>query len=486
MTDLLFIAPNKTRYRTQLKRIGMPIGMLSMASVLSAKGFDTEFIDASAEGFDLETITELTSPIDGARLYRYGLSDEEILKRISDIKPKIIALGNLSSSLFQTDVDLGMIIKKEFPNIPIITGGYHVSANQKQAIETGAFDYVIVGEGEHTLLELVQNLFEKKSTNSDIRKIKGLAYKNHDNDIFTGIRPPISEIDLNTLPIPRYDFVKNIQYCGKRFHGGEAKHIYIAEFFTERGCPYSCNFCAVNVVHGRTYRKYSQDYVKKHLDQLVTQGYEEIAIEDDNFAADKSRARSIMCLLKERELDWTEIGGIGIKQLTKEEGEPDYEFIQSMADNGCYRIYLAIESNNEESMKQANKSKLYCSPDITHNVIKALKNSGIETFGGLIIGFPNESMKDIMNTVHYAKSLVEAGMHYAILFHATPVPGTKFAKDQEKNITGILADYCFERSNYDSPFVSAKELNNLRSEFMRIANGKFALVWEEKGIWPTK
>ncbi|MFC1678565.1 B12-binding domain-containing radical SAM protein, partial [Patescibacteria group bacterium] len=259
----------------------------------------------------------------------------------------------------------------------------------------------------------------------------------------------------------------------------------IAEIFTARGCPNSCDFCAVKTVHGRNYRTYSLEYIKNLLQSLKQQGYKEIVIEDDNFMVNKARARKIMALLKEENLIWTEIGGIGIKQLINNDGV-DKEIITEMADSGCYRIYLAVESPDKKTLETVSKQNLFCSPDLSEKVIHYLNSVGIEVYGGFMIGFPQETINNVKNTVNYAAHLKTKGMKYAILFHTTPVPGTVLWQKLKNAIVGCQLDYCFERSNYDSPHISAKILNKKRKQLLIKANGhELANCWESGGTWPT-
>ncbi|MFA6171226.1 MAG: radical SAM protein [Patescibacteria group bacterium] len=466
----MFIHPHKTRFRFQLKRIGMPSGILQLAACLEEAGISVAFLDAAAEGFENEHLTGEVSPIDGEPILRYGLEIEEILNRIAAVKPAIIGLSSLTTSQSDVDVELGRAIKKAFPEITVVTGGYHASTKPEQSLATGAFDYLVKGEGEIAFTSLVKSLLGGDPPKE--RVVQG---------------QPV--INLDSLPLPAYHLVRNIQYGGERFHGGKARNTKVAEVFTTRGCPYNCDFCAVETVHGHNHRAYSLEYVRRLFDKLMEEGYKEVVIEDDNFMANPKRAVQIAELLHEARLDWTAIGGIGIRQLTVQTNQSlvvNQELIQKMAACGCYRIYLAVESASRETLRSVNKGNLYCDPKIAEQVVMALNSAGIEVYGGFMIGFPSETMEDVEKTVRYAARLRECGMKCAVLFFVTPLPGTALGQQLEKAIVGCQADYCYERSNYNSPHIKAKTLNRERRRLLIIANGpELVRAWESGGPWPT-
>ncbi len=479
MTDVLLINPHKLRYESQLKRVGMPIGLLSIAAYLRHEGVESRIIDSAAEGFDNEISLEKYSTIDGKQLLRYGLSDEKILAKIKDEKPIVVGIGNLASSHFENSVNIGRLVKNNFPDVKVVVGGPHVTILPEQALATGAFDYVVRGEGEITFSELTKAILNNQE---DISEVKGIAYIKKDNLVITNNRPLISNID--NLPFPAYDLVSHLKYGGEKFHGGVAKNQKIAEFFTTRGCPMPCNFCSAKSIHGNRWRQNSLEYITNHLDEIVNQGFKELIVEDDNFLVNKERAIKIMDEIKQRGFVWTEIGGVNITQLTKN-GEIDYRLIDKMAEFGCYEIYLAIETANPESLRNSNKTAYIPDRELARDVVRYLNKNKISAFGGFMIGFENETYADITNTLNFAKELIENGMYYALLFNVTPLPGTILGERNKNNIVGIQADYSFERSNYNTEHLKANDVNALWPVFMSYVNGPKYNIWKKEGRWPT-
>jgi len=373
------------------------------------------------------------------------------------------------------------VIKNYFPTLKIVVGGPHFTYDYEAALKTGNVDVVVRGEGDLTLLELVKAFGSANALSS----VSGIAFNDSGKIVATEARAFLQ--DLDELPFPAYELVEKYKYGGGKAHFGMSKHEKIAEFFTSRGCPIACDFCYAVPMHGRKYRKNSLGYIEAHLDHLMRWGYEEVIMEDDNLLVDKERAKKIIKSIAKRNLAWTEIGGINITQLlTKDRSDVDKEMIDQLKESGCYRIYLAIESDDPNILRKHGKGVYSFDRDVAVRVAGYLNKAGIEAFGGFMIGFPEQSVHEIRATLDYAKMLRENGLDYAILFNATPIPGTAFYKAQASNIVGIAEDFVYERANYNTPSFSAEQFNALYDIFMEYVNGPDHKTWKKTGVWPGR
>lgn len=479
-TDVLFVIPPKVRYADQLKRIAMPIGVLSIASYIRQAGISSAILDAAAEGWDREIETGVLSSIDGKELLQYGLSDEQIIARIREYDPKIIGVSTAASSQIEPTLATTALIKQSFPDVKVVIGGNHVSHEYGEILKNESIDFVVRSEGERSFLELSQAILQERIDQQSLSSITGIAYMDDGRVVSTVPRQFIS--DLDALPFPAYDLIGHIDYGGNRFHGGIAKNEKIAEFFTTRGCPMTCDFCGARAMHGNRWRKNSEEYIESHLNHLINLGYREIVVEDDNFFVDKKRALRIMKLFKEKGLVWTEIGGVSISQLVKGK-KVDTAFIDHIADSGGYRMYLALETPNLKIMTAAKKQQYFIEPSLAGDVVNYLNQRGISVFGGFMIGFESESISDVVRTAEYAKWLRTRGMDYAILFNVTPVPGTQLGTRNKEKLCGIMADFSFERRNFDTDQISSRDLNSLWPILMSYVNGEGFDVWQKEGRW---
>jgi radical SAM superfamily enzyme YgiQ (UPF0313 family) len=135
-------------------------------------------------------------------------------------------------------------------------------------------------------------------------------------------------------------------------------------------------------------------------------------------------------LLGKHGFRWIEEGGLALyKMLNPGQGLSAEGIISAFADNGCYRVYLAIESANEESLGQMNKPRINAiKQQRAFEIVKRFAMAGISVVGGFMLGFLkgdyHETKKQISRTVEYAKRFMAHGMDFANFFIVTPFPGT--------------------------------------------------------------
>ena len=146
--------------------------------------------------------------------------------------------------------------------IPIILGGVHVSALPEFSIRDCGADFVVVGEGELTTLELMDKWQDRKAR----KKINGIAYLENDQ---LKLNPPHEPIlNLDELPFPAWDLINPLRYPLTP-HGSTMKRYPVAPILTTRGCPYSCIYCASTQFWGHKFRRRSAQNVGDEIEYLV-------------------------------------------------------------------------------------------------------------------------------------------------------------------------------------------------------------------------
>ena len=287
--------------------------------------------------------------------------------------------------------------KKKYKKL-IIMGGPHVSFLPEEALLHA--DFVIRGEGEKALLKLIENI-ERGS--NDLSSIPNLSYKK-DGKFYHN---PLDEnfVDLDSLPIPDFTLVE----------GYNPDSLKIYPISTSRGCPYNCTFCAVVSMFGRKYRFRSEDLVIEEIKNLKK--VEHIFFYDDNFAADKERAKILLEKMIKINFKGTWSTQVRI-DIYKDE-----ELLKLMQKSNCSTLYIGFESINPETLKLYKKG---ITPAQIEEGIKILHKYNIRVHGMFVIGADTDTRESILATLDFSKKMKIDSVQFLIL---TPVPGSRIFQE---------------------------------------------------------
>jgi len=276
---------------------------------------------------------------------------------------------------------------------PVVMGGPHSTFLPKESLKYA--DYVVRGEGEKTIVELVECLNAGKPLNN----ILGLSFKKNGRIIHNPDRPLIQ--DLDSIPIPDLKLIY------------KWKKIKAIPFATSRGCPYGCKICSVIQMFGRKYRFNSVERVIKDLKNVISDyPGKHVFFIDDNFAANKERTKELLrTMIKEKiRLVWSAQVRTDIAR--------DLELVSLMKEAGCYIVFIGFESINPATLKQYDKHQTV--EDI-ENCIVVLRKAGINIHGMFVTGGEEDDIKTIRETLKFAKKRRISSIQFLML---TPLPGT--------------------------------------------------------------
>jgi anaerobic magnesium-protoporphyrin IX monomethyl ester cyclase len=279
--------------------------------------------------------------------------------------------------------------------IPTVMGGPHVTFLADEALDF--CEYVVRGEGEQTLVELIDHLEHKAS----VETILGLSYRAGDGHIVHNpSRPPL--VSLSDLPWPDMSLVAG------------AESISPFPFLSSRGCPYDCEFCSVVRMFGRRVRALGPAEVVEALKQVHP---ESIFFCDDNFFISSPRGRELLKEMIRRELNVPFYAQMRADSVHKN-GRPDRELLHLMWEAGWRIAYLGLESINPATLKEYHKQS---SLDDMVGGIEALAETGIRTHGMFVFGADSDTLDSLARTVDFA---AEHGLSSAQFIALTPAPGT--------------------------------------------------------------
>jgi radical SAM superfamily enzyme YgiQ (UPF0313 family) len=281
--------------------------------------------------------------------------------------------------------------------IPVIMGGPHVTYLAEEAL--GHADFVIRGEGEQALMELI----DARENGGDYSEVSNLSYRKDREIIHNPKQPPADNLD--SLPYPDFSLLKRDQPT----KGGRST----IPVLTSRGCPFDCSFCSVTGMFGKKYRFRSAENVLAELRQYDSRR-NMIFFYDDNFTANRKRTKELLeGMIREKfKFHWT--------TQVRADVAKDVDLVRLMKRAGCHTLYIGFETVNPDSLEEMKKKQTV--EEITQ-AVKVLRKNRIHIHGMFVYGFDHDDWKTVKKTVRFAKKAKLNTTQFLIL---TPAPGSEF------------------------------------------------------------
>jgi radical SAM superfamily enzyme YgiQ (UPF0313 family) len=313
-----------------------------------------------------------------------------------------------------------------------VLSGLHPSARPADCLNHPNTDFVVIGEAEYTMLELVGAL--EQGTTKGFKKIRGIGYIKNGETVITPPRPAIQ--DLDALPFPARHLLPMETYFAavkKIPPRGEISKPWTV-MLTSRGCPYNCVFCSIHTVMGKKWRARSPENVVNEIEQVVhTYRIKQLDFVDENMTLDKRRMESICDLIVKRGLDieWYTPNGVRADTL-------DENLLKKMKASGCKKIRIAPESGVQRVVDHIIKKNLDLKE--VEKAVVLSKKVGIKVGCFFVIGLIGETKEDIEESINYAQKLRRLGADSFYFSYAMPVYGTELYEQAKRG--GFLRD-CF-------------------------------------------
>ena len=363
--NLLLITPNTAgRYA---KPVSPPVGIAYLAAFLKKRGHRVDVMDLRVEKEDFD-----------------------YLSAIKKIDPEIIGISFMTYR-YQDSYRLINEIKKNL-GLKIVLGGSHPCAIRQKVLEECQADYAVYGEGEFTLLDLL----EKKEN----VLIEGLIWRNNGGIVLNPPRDPIR--DLDSLPFPDYEMFPLHKYAQKRI-----------PINTARGCPHRCIYCAVDLISGKRFRARSAKNVVDEIEHWYKKGYKNFGFNDDTFTENMPRAAEICDELIRRKIaiDWDLRTGIRVDRVNK-------ELSIKLKEAGCTFVVFGIESTDKDVLNMMRKD---IPADSIESSVRQAKESGLGVGGFFMIGTPYDSYEKFKKTYQFASLPLFDEVRF---YNTVPYPGT--------------------------------------------------------------
>lgn len=347
-------------------------------------------------------------------------SPEEYQRQLTDFQPDVVGLTMMTTEYARTVHLAAELTRSCLPHATIILGGIYATMNHETAIEDQNIDYLVRGEGDHLLGELLEYL----SGREELPKV-GLVFRDNGRIVIQD-RVPFIE-DLDALPLPAYHLIDYPNYINshQRFSVDAPRRLPYARMRTSRGCPIGCSFCQVEHITGKKMRTRSVENVIAELKWLKeTYGVKSVLFNDDNLILNKDRAKKLFRAMIDEKLDLTwNATAIAIFAL-------DEEILDLMKESGCQYLDIAVESGVPRILKKIINKPVDL--DYARRMVAEIKKRGMDLVANFIIGFPTETWSEIRTTLRFAEELA---VDYIKIFIATPLPNTRlFDMVRERNL----------------------------------------------------
>lgn len=376
-----------------------PLGTIYAAAVMRNEGYEVSLFD--------------TALID---------SPELIKEEISDHKPDYLViyddgfnyltkmcLTNMREAAFR----LAEIAKQN--GITVITSSSDAADHFEKYLDRN-IDYVVIGEGEITLIELINKLSKKES---DLEKVDGLAFRKGTTTIKTAQRQIIK--DLDQLPQPAWDLVKIDEYKNIWLTHNKYFSLNIA---TTRGCPFKCNWCA-KPIYGNRYNVRSPQKVVDEIEFLQKNfSVNHFWMCDDIFGLKPGWVQEFRDIVKARSLKFKYKIQSRVDLLLQE------DTIEALSQSGAETVWVGAESGSQKILDAMDKGTTVAQIEKAAGL---LKQHNIRVAFFLQFGYPSETKEDIDKTINMVLNLMPDEIGISVSY---PLPGTKFyenVKDQLKS-----------------------------------------------------
>ena len=351
---------------------------------------------------------------------------------LNEIQPNYL-VANIATPTFKSDMMAVQLAKEILPNIcTIVKGAPFLTYNTNTIYENPFIDYVIIGEAELTLKDILDGVPDNE--------ILGICYRENFQPVKNDKRPFIDNLDI--LPFPARHLVDNSIY--KRPDNGKVQ----AVVKVARGCPFHCFFCLATPVSGAKVRTRSPENIVAELKECV----EKYNIKNFLFWSD------IFNFNREWTLELCQKiieSGLKITWSSNTRADTmDDEMARMMYKSGCRLVSIGVESGSQKMLDNIGKK---ITLDDIRNTVKILKKNKIKIYNYFVIGLPWETEETVEETIKFA---IELDSNFISFYTATPLPGTKyFAYAMLNKLVEGNLDF---RSAYYEPVVRSEHLSKER------------------------
>lgn len=348
--------------------------------------------------------------------HNYQIMTEDILRR----QPTCISIYTMCNN-YHHALSLAKRIKDIRPDVYVIFAGPQASTVAKETLKKFEFvDFIALGEGEKTILDILEYLESDMTGLKYEKEIKGLAYRTSNGEIVENWNRN-NWCELDSLKPLQYELVDEEIYDGQT----------AIDMEVGRGCPFACTYCSTSIFWERNFRVKSVEKVISEVRQYIKKyNVYRFAFHHDLLTANRQYIMELSREIIRNNLNikWACYSRLDVI---------DDEMITEMSKAGCYQIYYGIETGSFRMQKIINKN---LDLDKIYEVMDCMISNEVKAEFSFIIGYPEENKEDLLQTIEYIKAIkeyeVERGVQFIQIhiFQIMFFPKTKMTEEYIKEL----------------------------------------------------
>ena len=472
--DVCFVVPSSAKKAYQklsnvYSAIEPPTWALLLAQAIRQKNHDCVILDFDADPKD----------------------NDESIKEIANTRPKLVVFvlygqnPNSGTTMMIGAKELAEHLKKNYPNLKIGFIGSHASALPNDLIKLKYVDFAFINEGLLSLLFLLNT-----NLKDNLEKVPGILFKDLDGNPQKGKPGQIVSNEEMDLMMPGYAWdllpKKDKALDKYRAHFWHTNFLHegrtpFAAIYTSLGCQFACNFCMINIVNRTSYKEnvtaidskgmrfWSPNFILKEFEKLYEFGVRTLRISDEMFFLNKKYYIPILKGLIERGLKFNLWAYARVDTVRKDQ-------LELFKKAGVNWLALGIESGNQDVRVEIDKGR-FQKVNI-RDVVKRIKESGINVLGNYIFGFPDDNIKTMTETLDLA---LELNCEHSNFYPAQALPGSPlflFAKQQGWDLPKTYEEFAF--LSYECKPLRTKHLSS--SEVLKFRDEAWDKYFQDKNF----
>ncbi len=347
---------------------------------------------------------------------------QPLLDQLKSFQPELIGLSAMTFQ-FDTLLRVARLIRETDPAIRLAAGGYHATLMSRELTEEPGLplDYLVRGEGEATLVELVEALQAGREPDA----VAGLSYRSADGWRHNPDRPLL---DLAKIRLPD----RNARVCkGFQYYG-----VPMDVVETSRGCPLNCKFCSITLMYGHSFRPFPIERIVADLRDVRARGTRAVFLADDNITCDIAHFRRVCQAIVDNGLN-----GLAYSVQTTAAGLAQNPDLVAAMDRANIRsVFVGLESMDPKNLASVNKPT---SPDLNRRAAELLHQHNMALIAGIIVGFPDDTRESIRENMRQFRQLRPDSI---FALYLTPGPKTRI---RDEMLAAGLVDNIDRFSEYD-------------------------------------